>query len=115
MVRSSTAFADAFQVLFSPLGDEYGLESRYPSAAETIRNIGLYQNSMAELQEALLPEVELVESRIMAPVKEMSDMMKKIRKAITKRDHKVGLASTARISSDCVRRRPTAGGLRSTQ
>lgn len=90
MVRSSTAFAEAFQVLFSPLGSEYELESRYPSAAETIRNIGLYQNSMADLQEALLPEVELVESRIMAPVKEMSDMMKKIRKAIVKRDHKVG-------------------------
>jgi len=89
MVRSSTAFAAAFSVLFSPLGNEYGLESRYPSAAETIKHIGSYQTNIAELQEALLPEVELVESRIMAPVKELVEMLKKIRKAITKRDHKL--------------------------
>jgi len=89
MVRSSTAFAEAFSVLFSPLGNEYGLDSRYPSAAETIKNIGAYQSNMSELQEALMPEVELVESRIMAPTKELVDMMKKIRKAITKRDHKL--------------------------
>lgn len=90
MVNTSMGFSDAFLVLFSPLGNEYGLDTRYPSAAETIKNIGAYQGNMSELREALLPEIELVETRIMAPVKELVDMMKKIRKAITKRDHKVG-------------------------
>lgn len=75
------------------MGTEYNLEGRYPNSAETIKQIGLYQGDMSELQQALAPEVELIEARIMAPVKELVDMMKKIRKAVTKRDHKVGSAS----------------------
>lgn len=89
MIKSSTAFSDAMMVIFTPMGSEYGLESRYPSAAETIKHIGTYQGEMADLQTALGPEVELIESRILAPSKELIDLMKKIRKAITKRDHKV--------------------------
>ena len=89
MTNSSTGFSEAFLALFTPLGSEYNLEGRYPSAATTITQIGAYQTDIAELRESLRPEVELIESRIMAPTKELMDMVKKIRKAITKRDHKV--------------------------
>ncbi|KAG8694567.1 hypothetical protein FRC08_008406 [Ceratobasidium sp. 394] len=44
---------------------------------------------MEELRQTLSPELELIESRIVGPVKELQTIMKGIRKAITKRDHKL--------------------------
>lgn len=96
MVNSSSAFAEAFLAIFTPGGTEYDLESRYPGAAETIKQIGSYQTDMAELKETLAPEVELIETRIIAPAKEFIDLLKKIRKTITKRDHKVSLQVQSR-------------------
>lgn len=93
MITSSSSFAEAFLAIFTPGGKEYDLESRFPGAAETIKQIGAYQADMAELKESLAPEVELIESRIIAPAKEFVDTLKKIRKSITKRDHKVRCVS----------------------
>ena len=42
-----------------------------------------------ELKVSVAPELELIESRIVAPAKELQVVMKQIRKTITKRDHKV--------------------------
>jgi amphiphysin len=44
---------------------------------------------MEELKSAVAPELELIQSRVMGPVKEFQGVMKLIRKSITKRDHKV--------------------------
>lgn len=44
---------------------------------------------MEEMRVAIAPELELIESRIAAPTKELQSIMKLIRKSITKRDHKV--------------------------
>jgi len=44
---------------------------------------------MNELRDAVQPELELIDSRVTAPLKEYSDLLKKIRKTITKREHKV--------------------------
>lgn len=93
MINSSSAFAEAFLAIFTPGGTEYDLESRYPGAAETIQQIGSYQTDMADLRESLAPEVELIETRIIAPSKEFVETLKKIRKTITKRDHKVSRAA----------------------
>jgi len=43
----------------------------------------------SELRAALAPELELIDSRIIAPAKELQGILKQIRKNITKRDHKV--------------------------
>lgn len=91
MVDSSSRYAEAFLAIFTPMGNEYNLEGRYPAAASTIQQIGVYQTEMADLKDTLQPEIELIESRIIAPAKELIETMKKIRKFITKRDHKVGL------------------------
>ena len=45
---------------------------------------------MQDLRVAILPELELIQSRISGPCKELQGVMKIIRKNITKRDHKVG-------------------------
>ena len=42
-----------------------------------------------ELKETIRPELELIESRVLAPAKELQEYTKKVRKAITKRDHKL--------------------------
>lgn len=39
--------------------------------------------------ETLTPELELIDSRIVQPCKELNDICKKIRKSCTKRDHKL--------------------------
>lgn len=44
---------------------------------------------MEELRETLTPEIELIESRVVAPLKDFDNILKAIRKNITKRDHKL--------------------------
>lgn len=65
------------------------LTSKHPEALSTLQNAASYQTVMEELKEALTPELELIQSRIQAPAKELQGIMKQIRKSITKRDHKV--------------------------
>lgn len=96
MTNSSTAFADAFLSIFTPGGSEFDLESKYPGASETIKQVGMYQTHMTELKEALVPEVELIDTRIIAPSVEFNEVIKKIKKSIAKRDHKVGRHGTLR-------------------
>jgi len=42
-----------------------------------------------ELRSSIAPELDLIDSRIIGPVKELQGVLKMIRKSITKRDHKV--------------------------
>jgi amphiphysin len=75
--------------VFSPIAGEYDLIGKNPDAAHTIRNVTKYETAMQELLELIRPELELIETRICGPVKELQSVMKTIRKSITKRDHKV--------------------------
>lgn len=78
-----------FHNIFSPIAGEYDLIGRHPEAADTLRNVTEYQTTTSELRAALAPELELIESRICQPAKELQVLMKQIRKNITKRDHKL--------------------------
>ena len=84
-------FASHFSAIFSPIAGEYDLMGKHPEAEQTIRNAGKYESMMEELKTLVLPELELIESRIAGPSKELSIIMKQIRKTITKRNHKVRL------------------------
>jgi len=84
-------FASHFSAIFSPIAGEYDLMGKHPEAEQTIRNAGNYGTMMEELKTLVLPELELIESRIAGPSKELSTIMKQIRKTITKRNHKVRL------------------------
>ncbi|KAJ8593582.1 BAR-domain-containing protein [Rhizopogon salebrosus TDB-379] len=89
LFTSSAGFANHFNFIFSPLAAEYNLQSKHPSAAATIENTPPYSTHLDELRSAISPELELIESRIVAPVKEFQGVLKLIRKSITKRDHKL--------------------------
>lgn len=82
-------FASHFSAIFSPIAGEYDLMGKHPEAEQTIRNAGKYESMMEELKTLVLPELELIESRIAGPSKELSTIMKQIRKTITKRNHKL--------------------------
>jgi amphiphysin len=88
--------AQHFSILFHPIASEYDLLGKYPQAAHTIKNVDAYHTALEELRVSISPELELIESRVVGPVKELQGIMKTIRKVITKREHKV--------SSSCILR-----------
>ena len=93
MLSSGVGYANHFMTIFSPLASEYDLIGKHPEAADTVKNITLYQNELEDLKSQVTPELELIESRVVGPVKELQALMKTIRKGITKRDHKVSATS----------------------
>ena len=48
-----------------------------------------YAATLEDLKSSVVPELELIESRIVGPIKEFQGILKAIRKSITKREHKV--------------------------
>jgi amphiphysin len=89
LLASGAKFAEHFGNIFQPLVGEYDLIGKHPNADKTIRHVDKYTACMQELKETLSPELELIETRVIAPAKELQTVMKAIRKNITKRDHKV--------------------------
>jgi len=89
LFTSGAGFATHFSTLFHPIAGEYDLMGKNPDAAQTIRSVTKYETAMEELRSSIGPELELIESRIVGPVKELQQVMKTIRKSITKRDHKL--------------------------
>ncbi|KAL5518526.1 HOB1 [Sanghuangporus vaninii] len=89
LFTSGQGFAQHFGQIFHPMVGEFDLIGKYPDAQDTIRNVDGYQQLFEELKLNIAPELELIESRIVVPVKELQAIMKSIRKNITKRDHKL--------------------------
>jgi amphiphysin len=93
MFNAGVEFTDHFIALFSPVTGEFDLARQYPDSAATFENMGSYQELMAELNAAVQPELELIQSRIVGPLKEFKEVVKAVRKSITKREHKVNSLS----------------------
>lgn len=91
MLLSGSAFGTSFQALFSPMGSEFDLERKHPQSVHTLQNISAYHTHMEDLRETLTPEIELIESRIVGPLNDFTNILKAVRKNIVKRDHKVSL------------------------
>ncbi|KAH8101590.1 BAR-domain-containing protein [Cristinia sonorae] len=89
LFTSGHNFAHHFSNLFHPVVGEYDLLTRHPQAEHTVKNVDAYEGALEELKGSIVPELELIETRIHAPMKELQTIMKAIRKTITKRDHKL--------------------------
>ncbi|RPD68771.1 BAR-domain-containing protein [Lentinus tigrinus ALCF2SS1-7] len=89
LFTNATEFAQHFSTIFHPLGSEYGLDSKHPEAEQTIAYVDVYATNMEEMKASVVPELELIESRIVGPIKEFQGILKSIRKSITKREHKL--------------------------
>ena len=100
MFSAGARFVDHFNALFSPVTGEFDLARQHPDCATTFENAAPYQELMAELDLAVQPELELIQSRIVGPLKEFKEVVKAVRKSITKREHKVshGLLAACQIT-----------------
>ncbi|KAF9973547.1 hypothetical protein BGZ73_003210 [Actinomortierella ambigua] len=73
--------------LGAPAGDV--TPRRTQTAPEAVKAVDDFQAVMREIRDLLLPEVDKLDGTVVAPLNEMQNMMKMIRKTITKRDHKL--------------------------
>jgi len=89
LCASGASYATHFGNMFKAVNGEYDLIGQNPEAAHTIRNIPEYEALMEELKEAIQPELELIGSRIVGPAMEIKEVLKAVRKSITKREHKL--------------------------
>ncbi|KAF9457481.1 hypothetical protein BDZ94DRAFT_1273095 [Collybia nuda] len=89
LFTSGAGYAAHYAVIMQPISGEYDLIGKNPEAEHTIRNVTKYEAAMEEMRALVSPELELIESRIVGPTKELQSVMKLIRKSITKRDHKL--------------------------
>lgn len=89
LLSGANGFANHFNFIYSPLSGEFNLGGKHPDAAATIANTPSYSQHLDELRSAVAPELELIESRVVGPVKEFQGVLKLVRKTITKRDHKL--------------------------
>jgi len=89
LFTSGAGFATHFSTIFHPIAGEYDLIGENPDSSQTIRSVTKYETAMEELRSAIGPELDLIESRVVGPIKELQQIMKMIRKSITKRDHKL--------------------------
>ncbi len=97
LFTAGSSLAQHFSILFHPIASEYDLLGKFPEAAHTIKNVDAYHTALEELRTSISPELELIESRVVGPVREIQGVMKAIRKMITKRDHKVSSLVTTEI------------------
>ena len=91
MFNAQAGFATHFCTIFRPIVGEYDLVGKHPDAEHTIKSLGKYEAVMEELRGAVAPELELISTRVLTPTMEYQQVLKVIRKTITKRDHKVGV------------------------
>ena len=89
MLTSSHNFGQAYVTLLSPMSNEADLPERYPNAVKTIDQMSAYQELVTDLKDTVQPELDLIDTRIIAPIKEFNEVIKHAKKAITKRDHKL--------------------------
>lgn len=89
LFTAGAGFAHHFATLFHPLASESDLWRNHPEAEHTLQNVDAYEGVLEELKASVVPELELIQSRVAAPIKELQGIMKLIRKSITKREHKV--------------------------
>jgi hypothetical protein len=97
LFTAGVGFSNHFCTVFTPITGELDLIGKNPDCARTLRAVDKYVNVQEELRSAVAPELELVESRVIGPVKELQGVLKMIRKSITKRDHKVRVSWSVRL------------------
>jgi amphiphysin len=90
MLTHQIEFSQAMTEIYKPISGRVS----DPGAVEVQTNIeGIhaceeYEAVVKELQETLAPELEMIDSRVIRPADELLDVIKVIRKTVSKREHK---------------------------
>ncbi|KAG0046034.1 hypothetical protein BGZ83_008761 [Gryganskiella cystojenkinii] len=92
LLNSEAEFGIVLAEIYDPsLGVPSGevTPRRVQTAPESVQAVDDFQAVMREIRDLLLPEVDKLELTVVRPLTEMQNLMKLIRKSITKRDHKL--------------------------
>jgi amphiphysin len=85
-INFSQAIAEIYKPISGRVSDPDSIVSE--GNPEGIRACEEYEAIVKELQVTLEPELEMIETRIIAPADELLTIIKQIRKGVTKREHK---------------------------
>ncbi|KKY31472.1 putative bar adaptor protein [Diaporthe ampelina] len=85
-IEFSKAIAEIYKPISGRMSDPDSLVVH--ANPEGIQACEEYEAVVKDLQETLAPELEMIESRIIRPANELTDVIKIIRKQILKREHK---------------------------
>ncbi|KAH8880018.1 BAR domain-containing protein [Thozetella sp. PMI_491] len=90
MLKHQIEFSKAMTEIYKPISGRMSDPEtlKVEGNPEGIRACEEYEAVVKELQESLAPELEMIESRVIRPATELLDIIKVIRKATTKREHK---------------------------
>lgn len=90
MLSHQIEFSKAIAEIYKPISGRASDPNSYQfeGNAEGIQACEEYEVIVRELQEALAPELEMIDSRIISPADQLLEVIKVIRKVAVKRDHK---------------------------
>ncbi|PYH78352.1 protein hob1 [Aspergillus uvarum CBS 121591] len=90
MLNHQIGFSKAMTELYKPISGRASDPSSYTIEGnpEGIRACEEYEAIVRDLQESLVPELEMIETRVISPAEQLLEVIKVIRKVAVKRDHK---------------------------
>ena len=90
MLNHQIEFSQAMTELYKPISGRASDPSTYTVEGnpEGIQACEEYESIMRDLQETLAPELEMIDTRVISPATQLLDIIKVIRKAAVKREHK---------------------------
>ncbi|OSS52012.1 hypothetical protein B5807_03100 [Epicoccum nigrum] len=90
MLTHQIEFSKAIAEIYKPISGRMSDPTSFHDEGNTagIEACEQYQEVVAELQETLKPELEMIESRVISPANQLLDIIKAVRKLGAKRDHK---------------------------
>lgn len=90
MLNHQIEFSKAIAEIYKPISGRASDPNSYQDEGNTegIQACEDYATIVRELQEALAPELEMIESRVISPADQLLEVIKVIRKVAVKRDHK---------------------------
>jgi amphiphysin len=90
MLNHQIEFSKAIEEIYKPISGRVSDPDSYISEGnpEGIRACEEYRNIVHELLDSLKPELEMIETRILAPAKELLEIITQVQKTTVKRNHK---------------------------
>ncbi|KAJ5769492.1 protein hob1 [Penicillium odoratum] len=90
MLTHQIEFSKSIAEIYKPISGRASDPNSYQDEGNTagIQACEEYEAIVRELQEALVPELEMIEARVISPADQLLEVIKIIRKVATKRDHK---------------------------
>lgn len=91
MLNHQANFSDIMVELYNPIVGKNEAESttrRVATPVQSMNSVKEFQMTMVELRDIILPELDRVDNMVVLPSKEFIDIIKMIKKIISKREHK---------------------------